>query len=73
MTRDEIIRLAQEAGWEMPLYWDESDGFLRRLERFAALVAESERQWFAQIINRIEMPALTRELILDVLKARQSK
>lgn len=71
MNRDEIIRMAREAGMQGML--TDVVCTLDELERFAALVAESERQWFAQIISRIEMPALTRELILDVLKARQSK
>lgn len=41
MNRDEIIKLAQEAGWEMGD--DLSDGFGVRLERFAELVAAAER------------------------------
>ena len=44
MTRDDIIRMAREAGWEMPAEWDGTDGFLWRLERFAALVAAAERE-----------------------------
>jgi hypothetical protein len=35
MTRDDIIRMAQEAGWEMN---DLSDGFGVRLMRFTELV-----------------------------------
>lgn len=51
MTREEIIRMAQQAGWEMPLTWDESDGFLQRLERFAALVAAAEREACAMVCD----------------------
>lgn len=51
MTREDILRMAQEAGWEMPLTWDETDGFLQRLERFAALVAAAEREACAQIAD----------------------
>jgi hypothetical protein len=36
MTRDDIIKMAQEAGWDMGN--DLSDGFGERLLRFAALI-----------------------------------
>lgn len=49
MTRDDILSMAQEAGWEMPLAWDESDGFLQRLERFAAIFAAAEREACAKV------------------------
>jgi hypothetical protein len=49
MTRDEIIKMATQAGWQMPIEWDSTDGFLCRLERFAALVAEAEREACAMI------------------------
>ena len=48
MTRDDIIRMAQEAGftdadngrvWITDGYWDDE------LARFAALVAAAEREW----------------------------
>ena len=39
MTQDDIIRMAREAGWEMPNQWDNTHGFLVRIERFANLVA----------------------------------
>lgn len=38
MNREEIIKLAREAGW--PHAWMDAE----RLERFAALVAAAERQ-----------------------------
>jgi hypothetical protein len=41
MNRDDIIRMAQEAGWEMGD--DLSDGFGVRLERFALLVAAAAK------------------------------
>lgn len=48
MTRDEIIKMATQAGWQMPAEWDSSDGFSRRLERFAhaayAAGAAAERE-----------------------------
>ncbi len=49
MTRDDIIQMAQEAGWEMPVEWDAHDGFLQRLERFAALVAAEKDKETARL------------------------
>jgi hypothetical protein len=49
MNRDDIIRLAREAGWEMGD--DLSDGFGVRLERFAALVAAAERKRLRETIH----------------------
>ena len=42
MTRDEIVRLAREAGISVP--WDQEPVRWQLLERFAALVAEHERE-----------------------------
>ena len=44
MTKEDLIRMAQEAGWEMDSAWDLYDGFNSRLERFANLVAAAERE-----------------------------
>ena len=50
MTRDDIIRMAQEAGFEIektlygPVPCVDGRGIDDRLERFAALVAERERE-----------------------------
>lgn len=43
MSRDDIIRMAREAG--LPLAWISEKGVIQweQLERFAALVAERER------------------------------
>jgi hypothetical protein len=49
MTRDEIIKMATQAGWQMPIEWDSTDGFLCRLERFATLVAAAEREACAKV------------------------
>ena len=56
MTRDDIIRVAKEAGWEMDdscvlepqVVWYISQ---RQLERFAALVAAAEREACAKEIS----------------------
>jgi ribosomal protein L12E/L44/L45/RPP1/RPP2 len=50
MTRDDIIRMAQEAGFEIektlygPVPCVDGRGIDDRLERFAALVAAAERE-----------------------------
>ena len=47
MTRDDIIRMAREAGW----FFMEAEMQSRKLERFAALVAAAEREACAQIAD----------------------
>jgi hypothetical protein len=54
MTRDDIIRMAQQSWWEMPPSFDETDGFCRRLERFANLVVKHEREECAKVCDEIE-------------------
>lgn len=51
MNREDILSLGQQAGWEMPQTWDESDGFLQRLERFVSVVIATEREVCAQIAD----------------------
>ena len=51
MTRDDIIRMAEEAGWLMEVEWDETDGFMDLLERFAIVVAKHEREAFIKEIE----------------------
>ena len=52
MSRDDIIRMAQKAGWEMDKRWDLDRGFMSRLERFYkttfAAGASAERNTVAQ-------------------------
>jgi hypothetical protein len=53
MTRDDIIRLAQEAGivdWSLHGRLESKE---EALERFAALVAAAEREACAQVCDRI--------------------
>jgi uncharacterized protein (DUF2126 family) len=59
MTRDDIIRLAREAGF-VRVVATHADGSLtttvapiEELERFAALVAAAEREACAQLCDRI--------------------
>jgi enoyl reductase-like protein len=50
MTREEIIRMAQEA--QMPFYWRTGEiTYLDKLERFAALVASAEREACAKVCD----------------------
>lgn len=53
MTRDEIIYMAEEAGWLMEVEWDETDGFMDLLERFAIVVAAREREACAKIVETL--------------------
>ncbi len=51
MDRDDIIKMAKEAGFEInSLGWTYTQGFLsEHLERFAALVAAAEREACAKL------------------------
>jgi hypothetical protein len=60
MTRDDIIRLAREAGWHDELL---SVSFTEPLlERFAALVAAAEREQCAKLCEDIPLPKGAAEL-----------
>jgi hypothetical protein len=48
MTRDDIIRLAREAGWTIGPVW------AKRLERFAVAVAEHEREQCAKVCEELD-------------------
>ena len=52
MTRDDIIRMAREAGYVIPAYRDH----IEIMERFAALVAAAEREACAKLCDD-EQPA----------------
>ena len=49
MTRDDIIRMAREAGWTGP---EENVTYVAMLERFAELVAAAEREACAKFIEQ---------------------
>ena len=53
MTREDIIRMAREAG--LPTAWISESGVLRwsELTRFAALVAAAEREECAKVCDAI--------------------
>jgi hypothetical protein len=46
MNREDIIRMAREAGWD-----DHHCQFDTRIERFAALVAAAEREGCANVVE----------------------
>lgn len=55
MTKDDVIRIAREAGVH---HINLDDDYIFALERFAALVREAERKACAQICNdRLSYPA----------------
>ena len=47
MNREEIIRMAQEAGFRV----NTTESLLEELERFAAIVASAEREACAQMLE----------------------
>lgn len=49
MNREDIIRMAQEAGWTGP---EENVTYVAMLERFANLVAAAEREACAKFIEQ---------------------
>ena len=71
MNREDIIRVAKEAGWEMDdscvletqIVWYISQG---QLERFAALVAAAEREACAKLVDE----CVNIELLADAIRAR---
>jgi hypothetical protein len=73
MNREDIIRMAREAGISKP--WDQEPVQWGTLERFAALVAAAEREACAKVCeNEIEKvkPAysVTAENALKAIRAR---
>ena len=67
MTRDEVIRMAREAG--IPVAWVSERGVLTwgELERFAALVAAAEREACAQILDHNAAACANITILADVL------
>ena len=56
MTRDDIIRMAEEAGFQTDLQdvWITYDGiWSEEFERFAALVAAAEREACAEVCEKL--------------------
>jgi hypothetical protein len=67
MTKQEIIRMAQEA--QMPFYWRTGEiTYLDKLERFAALVASAERAACAKIGD--DHPSWSSRMYSATIRAR---
>ena len=66
MTKDDIIRMAREAG----LQW--TPAYSLELERFAALVAASERERCARVLEDYERFGDTRDCVAAI-RARGEK
>lgn len=64
MMRDDMIRMAREAGWQ---YADGDDGY-NPLWRFAALVAAAEREAIIRLID--EMRHTDRDGVAAAIRAR---
>ena len=53
MNRDDIIRMAREAGFETAEEWDKfPNGFVQVVARFAALVAAAEREACSKLAEK---------------------
>jgi hypothetical protein len=74
MNREEIIRMAREAGFQVyeTDVWITDGWWLEELERFAALVAAHEREACASICFQ-EGPSIDGELIAEAIRARGNK
>jgi hypothetical protein len=70
MTRAEIIKLAREAG--LPEAWISETGVLKwsELERFAALVAEREREACLQIADQCADADMHASMVANAIRAR---
>jgi hypothetical protein len=72
MTRDDIIRLAREAGLlphpENIVYQDPM--FEGRIKTFADLVAAAEREACAKVADDMTLPDWTNEQIAAAIRAR---
>ena len=63
MNREDIIRMAQEAGFRV----NTTESLLVELERFAALVAYAEREACAKIVEDSSLPdAYSEPVLLDI-------
>ncbi len=73
MDRDDIIKMAKEAGFEInSLGWTYTQGFLsEHLERFAALVAAHEREACAKLAEEpYEFTSEEAHRIASAIRAR---
>ena len=67
MTRDDIVRMAKEAGW----FFMEAEMASRKLERFAALVAAAKDAEHQQTLT-LQQRSYEREIQLEVEAEREA-
>lgn len=68
MNRDDIIRMAREAGVSKP--WDQEPVQWETLERFANLVAATEREACAVMINILQKSGIGEEHLVEAIRER---
>jgi hypothetical protein len=73
MTRDDIIRMAREAGISKP--WDQEPVKWETLERFANLVAAAEREACAKVCDVFAVSAFDDEagIALNIQKSIRAR
>jgi hypothetical protein len=67
MTRDDIIRMAREAGGDD---WDLFREFMPEIKRFAKLVAAAEREACADIAENWRCNGMPRTVLADQIRQR---
>jgi hypothetical protein len=71
MKRDDVIRMAREAGFETAEEWDKfSNGFVHVVARFAALVAAAERAACSDICDQHASIEGIAQRCADAIRAR---
>ena len=67
MNRDDIIRMAREAGFESH---DAIINYPKELQRFAAIVAAAEREACAVMINNLQKSGVGGQHLIDAIRER---
>ncbi|RPJ30862.1 MAG: hypothetical protein EHM17_16035 [Verrucomicrobiaceae bacterium] len=71
MNRDDITRMAREAGFETAEEWDKfPNGFVQVVARFAALVAAAEREACSDICDQHASIEGIAQRCADAIRAR---
>ena len=70
MNRDDIIRMAREAGFAIQGDMYGEDNEISRIERFANLVAAAEREACADIAENWRCNGMPRTVLADQIRER---
>jgi hypothetical protein len=70
MTRDDIIRMAQEAHLDVYGLGTDHEKFVSVVERFANLVAAAEREACAVMINILQKSGVGGQHLIDAIRER---